>query len=139
MAFSKQLRLSRDTAQMAAAVPQVIAHRVGRMMTAGILPNGRDQQEFYMMGAEKVAAFNESWSAMSLQAVAAQQQFALWWVQTWWKVAMGGWMNPPSRQHLSNSAQQRLFDSMLDVTSRGMAPVKRRAVANARRLNRATR
>ena len=42
MAFSKQLRLSRDTAQMAAAVPQVIAHRVGRMMTAGILPNGRD-------------------------------------------------------------------------------------------------
>lgn len=97
--FSKQLRLSRDTAQMAAAVPQVIAHRVGRMMTAGILPNRRDQQEFYMMGAEKVAAFNESWSAMSLQAVAAQRQFALWWVQTWWKVAMGGWMNPPSLQH----------------------------------------
>ena len=74
-----------------------------------------------------------------VKAVAAQQQFALWWVQTWWKVAMGGWMNPPSLQHLSNSAQQRLFDSMLDVTSRGMAPVKRRAVANARRLNRATR
>ncbi|QTD47421.1 hypothetical protein J1M35_15285 [Ottowia testudinis] len=124
---------------MAAAVPQVIAHRVGRMMAAGVVPNGRDQQEFYLMGAEKIAAFGESWTAMSWQAVAAQQQFALWWTQTWWKVALGGWMNPPSFQHLQSSAQQRVFTSMLDVASRGMAPVRRRAVANARRLNRAAR
>lgn len=134
---SKQLRLGREAAQMAAAVPQVVAHRVGRMMTAGVVPNGRDQQEFYLMGAEKVAAFNESWAAMSRQALAAQQQFLLWWMQTWWKVALGGWMNPPTLGHLSSSAQQRLFGSMLDVTHRGMAPVRRRAVANARRLGNA--
>lgn len=139
MVTGKQRRLGRDTAQMAAAVPQVIAHRVGRMMGAGMLPSGRDQQEFYLMGAEKVAAFQESWAAMSWQALAAQQQFAAWWMQTWWKVALGGWMNPPSLQQLSSSAQQRLLASMFDVAHQGMTPVRRRAVANARRLGRAAR
>ena len=139
MVSSKQLRLTRDAAQMANAVPQVVMHRVTRMMTAGALPSRRDQDEFYRMGAEKVAAFGESWTAMSMQAMAAQQQFAGWWMQTWWQVAMGGWLNPPTLQHLSNSAQQRWMNSMLDVAARGMAPVHRRAVANAKRLNGAKR
>ena len=135
MVTAKQRRLSRDTAQMVAAVPQVVAHRVGRMMTAGVVPNGRDQQEFYLMGAEKVAAFNESWMAMSRQTFAAQQQFALWWMQTWWKVALGGWMHPPTLSSLSNGASRNLMNGWLDVTLCGVAPVHRRAVANARRLN----
>lgn len=139
MVTAQQRRVTRDATQMAAAVPQVIAHRVGRMMTAGVLPNRRDQNEFYLMGAEKVAAFQESWMAMSRQTLAAQQQFMLWWLQTWWKVALGGWMNPPTFRHLSTSAQQRLLGSMLDVTHRGLTPVRRRAVANARRLNRSAR
>ena len=135
----KQLRLTRDAAQLADAVPQVVMHRVGRMMTAGVNPSRKDQDEFYRMGAEKVAAFGESWTAMSMQALAAQQQFAGWWLQTWWKVALGGWMNPPTLQHLSTSAQQRVLASILDVTHRGITPVRRRAVANARRLNRSAR
>ena len=48
-------------------------------------------------------------------------------------------MNPPTLQHLSTSAQQRVLASMLDVTHRGITPVRRRAVANARRLNRSAR
>ncbi|MDO5625971.1 MAG: hypothetical protein Q4G71_14945 [Pseudomonadota bacterium] len=134
----KQARLTRHTGQLARAVPQVVALRLARMWWAGPMPNARDQQEMYRMGAEKVAAFSESWLAMSAQTVAAQQQFAMWWGQTWWKVAMGGWMNPPSLGHLSSSAQQRVFGSMLDTAMRGMAPVHRRAVANARRLTRNT-
>ena len=130
----KQMRLTRDAVQMAGAVPQVVMHRVTRMMAAGPMPNRRDQDEFYRMGAEKVAAFGESWTAMSLQAIAAQQQFATWWLQTWWSVALGGWLNPPTLQHLSTKAQRQLMNSMLDVAARGMAPVHRRAVANARRL-----
>ena len=135
MVSSKQLRLTRDAAQMATAVPQVVLHRVSRMMTAGVVPNRRDQDEFYRMGAEKVAAFGESWAAMSMQTMAAQQQFMGWWVQTWWQVALGGWTNPPTFQHLSHSAQRRWMNSVLDVAARGMAPVHRRAVANAKRLN----
>ena len=139
MVTGKQRRLGRAATQMAVAVPQVIAHRVGRMIGGGPLPSGRDQQEFYLMGTEKVAAFQESWVAMSWQTVAAQQQFTLWWLQTWWKVALGGWMNPPNLQHLSTAAQQRLLASLVDVAQQGMAPVHRRAVANARRLGRAVR
>lgn len=139
MVSSKQLRLTRDAAQMAGAVPQVVMHRVARMMTAGAIPNRRDQDEFYRMGAEKVAAFGESWAAMTLQTFAAQQQFSVWWLQTWWQVAMGGWMHPPTLQQLSNNAQRRWMNSVLDVAAHGMAPVHRRAVANAKRLNGAQR
>ena len=136
MIASKQLRLSRRTGELAAAVPQVVAHRVGRMMAAGPLPGARDQQEFYRMGAEKVAAFQESWLAMSLQAFAAQQQFVLWWWRAWWQMAPGGWMNPPAVNRLFFGAGRQWAGAVLDLMARGMAPVHRRAVANARRLNR---
>ena len=136
---SKQLRLARRSAELAHAVPQVMATRMNRMMFSGPLPSSRDQQEFYRMGTEKFEAFGEAWLAMAWQTTQAQQQFSLWWMQTWWKVALGGWMNPPTLQHLSTSAQQRVLASMLDVTHRGITPVRRRAVANARRLNRSAR
>ncbi len=139
MLASKQLRLSRRSTELATAVPQVVSARVDRMMRAGPVPSLRDQQEFLRMGAEKVAAFHESWWAMGSQMAAAQQQFAFWWLQTWWRVALGGWMNPPSMSALSSRASQRLMNSMLDVGMRGMTPVHRRAVANAKRLNGAER
>lgn len=132
---SKQLRLSRRSSELAQAVPQVVARRVGRMMQAGPLPSVEDQQEFYRMGIEKMEAFGEAWWAMVLQGSQVQQQFALWWMQTWWKVALGGWMHPPTLSSLSNGASRNLMNGWLDVTLCGVAPVHRRAVANARRLN----
>ncbi len=134
MIASKQLRLSRRSSELAQAVPQVVTLRVGRMMRAGLFPVGHDQQEMYRMGAEKIEAFQESWMAMATQTMVAQQQFALWWMQTCWKLALGGWMNPPTMTALSSRASKVLMNSMLDVTARGMTPVHRRAVANARRL-----
>ncbi len=131
----KQMRLSRRASQLAQAVPQVMTQRIGRMMMAGVLPVPGDQLEYYRMSSEKVEAFYESWAAMAAQSWQAQQQFSMWWMQTWWKVALGGWMNPPSLHQLSSHASQRLADSMLDVTMRGMAPVHRKAVANAKRLS----
>ena len=70
MIASKQLRLSRHTGELAAAVPQVVAHRVGRMMAAGPLPGARDQQEFYRMGAEKVAGSGKTLPMTLLSASA---------------------------------------------------------------------
>jgi hypothetical protein len=139
MKSSKSYRLTRRSGELANAVPQVVAMRVGRMWSAGPLPSARDQQEFYRMGAEKVEAFYESWLGMASQGAAAQQQWAQWCLQTWWKLALGGWMNPPTLGHLSRGAGHRWVDSMLDVGMRGIAPVHRRAVANARRLTRASR
>ena len=104
MKSSKSYRLTRRSGELANAVPQVVAMRVGRMWSAGPLPSARDQQEFYRMGAEKVEAFYESWLGMASQGAAAQQQWAQWCLQTWWKLALGGWMNPPTLGQLSGSA-----------------------------------
>jgi len=101
--------LAAQTVDLAFAVPQVLAHRLTRMAMAGATPSARDQREFYRMGTEKVAAFNEAWAAMAMQTM-----------QTWWFPTL-----------LSSAA--------LDILSKGMTPYRRRAVANARRLGRPRR
>lgn len=127
-------QLARRTGELANAVPQVVAMRLGRMLGAGPLPSAGDQQEMLRMGAEKLAAFGEAWTGMAWQALAAQQQLAQWWFQTWWQTGLSGWTNPPTAGHLWLTAQQKLYEAALDTALRGVAPVHRRAVANARRL-----
>ena len=57
--------IARQAAELAVAVPQVIAHRLTRLALAGPAPSARDRREFQRMGAEKAAAFAESWNAMA--------------------------------------------------------------------------
>lgn len=105
-------------AEMAFAVPQVILHRTGRMA---------DRNELYAMGAEKAAAATEACAAMALEAMLVNQQLALSAVQAfWWP-----WLGKSARRELNQAA--------LDILGAGMAPVHRRAVANARRLRRVRR
>ena len=59
--------LSAKTAELALAVPQVVAHRLLRMAHAGPHLSARDRKEFARMVAEKNSAFGESWNAMALQ------------------------------------------------------------------------
>ena len=56
----KSKRVSTQATELAFAVPQVIAHRVARMMLAGPNPSTTDRREFHLMNSEKLAAFNES-------------------------------------------------------------------------------
>ena len=65
--------LARQAAELAVAVPQVIAHRLTRLARAGPAPSARDRQEFRRMGAEKAAAFAESWNAMATRMLEANQ------------------------------------------------------------------
>lgn len=106
-------------AEMAVAVPQVMGHRLTRMALSGPQPSARDQREFTQMSLEKAAAFGESWFAMWMQAVAAQQRLALTAITS---------MALPSTAALTRAG--------LGVLGHGMAPVHRRAVANAKRLGR---
>ena len=115
----KATRVGVQTTQMLLAAPQVVAQRLARMALAGASPSRADQREFHRMGAEKVTAFGESWQAMALQMVKVQQQFAL--------SMLWGWKLPTA------SAWQ---GAALDVLGKGVAPVRRRAVANAKRLQR---
>lgn len=104
-------------AELALAAPQVVAHRVTRMALAGATPSARDQREFHQMGAEKLAAMGEAWFAMWVQAFHAQQQLALGMLRT---------ATLPSTSALTRAG--------LGVLGHGLAPVHKRAVANAKRL-----
>lgn len=124
-------KLAQQTLGLSMAVPQVIAHRVGRMAAAGPNPSARDRKEFKQMGAEKTAAFYESWAAMGLAAMKAQQQMA---AAMWRTAATAPWTlaRPTSLLPSSNT----LARHALQVMSQGLAPVHRRAVGNAKRLGR---
>ena len=77
------------------------------------------------MGLEKILAANEAWNAMAMQAVLENQKLALSVMQSFWFP----WARRPS-------ASTQLRNAAMGVLGKGMAPVRRRAVANARRLRR---
>jgi len=106
--------LARQSAELAFAVPQVMAHRLTRLALAGATPNRRDQREFHRMGQEKMLAFWQSWFAMGWAAVQAMQQA--------WMAGLLG-------------ARVPLLDTQR-ILAQGLAPVHRAATANARRLAR---
>jgi hypothetical protein len=76
------------------------------------------------MGTEKVLAFWESMNAMGLEMAKAHQQYALLAMRQWWSPWLGPWSAAASATRL---------------LEKGLAPVHRRASANARRLRRLRR
>ena len=123
----RNTHVATQASQLAFAVPQVVAHRVSRMLAAGANPSERDRKEFHLMSSEKVAAFGESWMAMGTQMLAAQQTLAASMLSAWsnpWTFGAPAMMQ--GTQDLQNAA--------LGVLGSGLAPVHRVAVANAKRL-----
>jgi hypothetical protein len=121
------MRMGQQMMEMAVAVPQVVAHRMTRMALASPTPSARDQREFKRMSDEKVAAFQESWVSMGMQAAMAQQRL--------WVGMMGAlpWPWGSGRMPDMSAALAKEGQGVLD---KGFAPVHRRAVANAKRLGR---
>jgi hypothetical protein len=112
---SRHLTNARQLAELGVAVPQVVAHRVARLALAGPLPNARDSAEFTGMVWEKQLAFSQAFVGMAAEAVRWNQQWALSWF---------GGPRPDVAQGVGA------------VFSKGLAPVHRKAVSNARRLSR---
>lgn len=110
-------RIAMQAAELAVAVPQVMAHRLARLTLAGASPSARDRNELQRMGAEKVAAFYESWHAMILALFRANLSLTMSPFRFWW-------------------SSGRARRTTLAALSAGLAPVQRRASANARRLRR---
>lgn len=123
--------LPMKAAELAIAAPQVIARRLTQMAVAGANPTARDQREFKQMGAEKVVAFSEAAMAMGASALRSQQAFATAMLRNAWMPWL--YANPlqPKR------ASKTLFDDSVRMMSMGLAPIHRKAVANAKRLNKA--
>ena len=124
--------LAAQTLELGIAAPQVIAHRVARMASAGASPSARDLAEFHGMGIEKIAAANEAWAAMAAQAFLENQKLALTFMQSLW---FPGLRPAPT----AKSVSRQLNRAAASVLGRGMAPISRRAAANAKRLGRIKR
>jgi len=124
--------LAAQSIELGVAVPQVVAHRVARMVVAGASPSARDRGELHRMGTEKIAALNEAWNAMAVQAIREHQKLALSFMQSLWFP----WVRPRSSV---KSASRQLNNAALGILGKGMAPIRRRGVANAKRLGRAKR
>lgn len=77
------------------------------------------------MGSEKIAAASEAWMAMATQTLVENQKLALGLVQSFWL---------PGRPAGPKAIQQHMNRAALRILGKGMAPVHRRAVANAKRL-----
>jgi len=115
--------------ELAVAVPQVVAHRVARMAIAGPALSKRDRQEFQRMVAEKKSAFTQAWSAMAQQTVRAQQALAASLMRSFWSPSLRAKPSP-------SAVAAQLHNAALGVLDKGLAPVHRKAVANAKRLAR---
>ena len=121
--------LATKAAELAIAVPQVVAHRMARMALAGPRLSPRDRKEFERMVAEKNSAFGESWNAMAAQAALANQAFAASFFRSFLSVARG-------RKPSVAASAAELHKAALGVLGKGFAPVHRKAMANAKRLAR---
>ena len=122
--------LAAQTVELGFAAPQVVMHRLARMAAAGGAPSARDRAEFHRMGAEKIAAASEAWTEMASQAFLENQKFALTMMQSLWFP----WMRPTPK-----SVSRQLNRAAVSILGKGVAPVRRRAVANAKRLGRIKR
>jgi len=118
--------LTMKAAELAFAVPQVVTHRLTRVALSGPQPSARDGKEFQRMIAEKNVAFGESWSAMARQAALAHQALA----GSIFKSLLSG------RLPSAATSAARFHRDALSVLGKGVAPVHRKAVANAKRLGR---
>jgi hypothetical protein len=125
----KTKSLTTKAVELAVATPQVVAHRVTRMAVAGATLSERDRKEFNLMVAEKKTAFAEAWQAMATQTVRANQTLAASFLRSMWSPR--GW----GKESVGKMTAQ-VQGAALDILDKGMAPVHRKAVANAKRLAR---
>jgi len=132
--------------EIAVAAPQVVAHRTARMARSGPAPPTADRKELMRMTQEKFEAFGESAGAMAAEIVKAN--LALWpsvvragrSSAMWMPRARACSLRSASRSALAAAAVPRIVSSAVSrVLAKGLAPVHRRATANAKRLRRTPR
>ena len=121
--------LATKAAELAFAVPQVVVYRVIRMALSSPKLSPRDRKGFERMVVEKNAAFSESWKATAAQAALANQALTASFYRSFFSVAGG-------KKPTAIATASQLHKAALGVLGKGLAPVHRKAVANAKRLAR---
>ena len=96
------------------------------MALAGSTPSTSGRREFTKMASEKQAAFSQAWIAMATEAFRANQSIAT--------LLFSGSLFPHSRAKATPARISRKMQSAANsIVSKGLAPVHRTAVANAKR------
>lgn len=128
-AFMANIALAQKVFELGLATPQVMAHRITRMLGTGPNISTRDRKEFMLMHTEKVGASYQCWMAMWLQGVRAQSRFMA-----------SLFMTPPVSTAAATKRFNRQLSSNLagvtDVVNAGLKPLHAKAVSNSRRLSR---
>ncbi len=123
----RDTRLAQETAQTLAAVPWVMAMRMARLAIPGAPGNQR----------EATGMVTEKW----LASVAAAQAMTLQlWMQPWhlaqalWSAAMAG---PPGSSVQQRTLQRAIAPVLTGdaVLRAGLAPIRKKVLANQRRLS----
>ncbi|MBH1965018.1 MAG: hypothetical protein I8H77_11820 [Comamonadaceae bacterium] len=123
--------LFRQSTDLALAAPQVVAHRMARMTAgSGGMPSARDQKEFTQMVVEKQVAFGQAWVAMVMHASMSGPSLFMAMAQPWGSPWTG--QGAPA----GKSALALWQSATLGMLNAGLAPVRAKAVANAKRLAR---
>lgn len=129
---SRQSRsLAIKSMELALSVPQVIAHRTARMAIAGPNLSGRDLKEFELMVSEKYAAFAQAWNNMAVHAFRANQALALSTFNFFCSVFL---VPLTSKWPSVATASAQSQNAVIGLLNKGLAPIHRKAVLNARRL-----
>ena len=134
---AKQVSLAAQVGELMFAAPWVVAHRMARFASR---PGPDSAAEMRRMQAEKAEAAAESMTAMAMQASRSAQGAAASYMEAWgraWMHAWFPWMSPGSRARFPawGMTPSQVQHAAVDIASHGLAPVRRRAVANSRRLS----
>jgi hypothetical protein len=137
--------------EMSAAAAQVIAIRTTRMAAHGLNPNAADRREMKLMGAEKVDAFSRAGQAIANGALPLMAGMAGQALRTSVDLLNASAQLAASRTIPQTMARQRKLAHTLmhsapaaqhgaaskataKLAHRALAPVHRKATANAKRL-----
>jgi hypothetical protein len=117
-----------------AAAPQVIALRSARVLADGFAPRADTRRELARMVQEKTAAAGESATAIVLQMWRTNWELALTPMRLWWSMWAGAARSSPFGP--VPAASRQLVAAASKIVPSGLAPVRRRVTANAKRLRR---
>jgi len=124
--LSKQSRVTRNALQIATLAPVVAS---ARMTKAASRPGGASVQDLTRMGSEKAKVFTASTFGMFFAGATAMTKSALAMANLW--SPWGGTM----RQRMSR-LESTMTNASADIALGGLAPIRKRVVANSKRLGR---
>jgi hypothetical protein len=120
---TKQARVAKQSLQVAALAPVVASARLVRLARTG------NYDALGKMGTEKVAAFTAATVGMMFAGAAAVTRSAFVWADAW--SPWGG----TARQRMAR-VQSAMIDGSADIARGALTPIRKRVVANSRRLGR---